>query len=215
MKSLSSHTCTLSKTITSIYNGQLDITWLNGKKHLNSKNANYSYGALQRILKFGLEQIKLSQVNSILVLGMGGGSVIETLRTDFKFKKHITAVDIDPIIIAIAKDEFGIVENANLKIHCADAFTFIKENTSVFDLIIVDLYIDLNVPNIFLGLEFWLAVENSKSSKGAIIFNASVGKTASNTKLETIISFLRSKIYKISVYENVNNTNTVIVASGL
>jgi spermidine synthase len=215
MKRLLSYVYPISRTVTSVYNGELEITWYNGKKHLNSKNANYSYGSLQRILKFGIDQIDLSKVSSILVLGMGGGSVIETLRNDFKYSNVITAVEIDPVIIDIAKHEFDITENENLKIHCGDAFAFIKANKRLYDLIIVDLFIDINVPNQFLSMEFWKAVINSKSSKGAIIFNAAVGKTESKDKLDSIISLLQSKIFKISVHEKVHHTNTVIIASGL
>ena len=215
MKRLLSYIYPVTKTITSNYNGPLEITWYNGKKHLNSKNANYSYGSLQRILKFGLEKIELSKVNSILVLGMGGGSVIETLRQDFNYTKKITAVEIDAVIIDIAHTEFGIIEDENLKIHCTDAYDFVKTNDIRFDLIIVDLYIDLAVPNKFLNIEFWEAVLNSKSSKGDIIFNAAVGTNKSTLDLDTIISYLRSKVFEISVHKNVNNTNTVIVASGL
>ncbi len=215
MKRLLSYIYPVTKTIISKYSGPLEITWYNGKKHLNSKNANYSYGSLQRILKFGLEKIDLSKVNSILVLGMGGGSVIETLRSDFNYTKTITAIEIDPVIIEIAATEFGISENEDLKIHSTDAYDFIKTNDTLFDLIIVDLYIDLNVPDKFLSLEFWKAVLESKSSKGAVIFNAAVGNNITSSNLDDVISYLRSKVFKISVHENVNTTNTVIVASGL
>ncbi len=215
MKRLLSYIYPVTKTIISKYSGPLEITWYNGKKHLNSKNANYSYGSLQRILKFGLEKIDLSKVNSILVLGMGGGSVIETLRSDFNYTKTITAIEIDPVIIEIAATEFGISENEDLKIHSTDAYDFIKTNDTLFDLIIVDLYIDLNVPDKFLSIEFWKAVLESKSSKGTVIFNAAVGNNLTSSNLDDVISYLRSKVFKISVHENVNTTNTVIVASGL
>lgn len=215
MKRLLSYIYPVTKTIKSNYSGPLEITWFNGKKHLNSKNANYSYGSLQRILKFGLEKISLSKVNSILVLGMGGGSVIETLRQDFNYTKKITAVEIDAVIIDIAKTEFGIVEDETLKIHCVDAYDFVKTNDIRFDLIIVDLYIDLTMPNQFLNLDFWEALLNAKSSKGDIIFNASVGTNKSTSGLDAIISYLRSKVFEISVHKNVNNTNTVIIANGL
>jgi spermidine synthase len=146
---------------------------------------------------------------------MGGGSVIKTLRNDFNYIKTITAVEIDPVIINVANTEFHIIENKNLKIHCVDAHDFVKANTTLFDLIIVDLYIDLNVPEQFLSIDFWEGVLSSKSSKGSILFNASVGKTESDSNLDNIISFLRSKVFKVSVFENVNNTNTIIIASGL
>ena len=214
MKRLLSYIYPVTKTITSKFSGELEITWYNGKKHLNSENANYSYGSLQRILKFGLEKIQLKKINSILVLGMGGGSVIETLRTDFNYTKDIEAVELDPVIVEIAKTEFGIIENKHQKIHCTDAFNFVKTNTKPFDLIIIDLYIDLDVPDKFLSTTFWDHVLSSKSSKGSILFNASV-KSSNATKIETLVQYLKTKVFKVDIYDKVNNTNTVIIASGL
>ncbi|WP_418638138.1 spermidine synthase [Winogradskyella sp.] len=214
MKRLFSYIYPVTKTITSMYSGELEITWYNGKKHLNSANANYSYGSLQRILKYGLEQIKISDVNSILVLGMGGGSVIKTLRKDFNYTHNIEAVELDPVIIDIANTEFGITENQYLKIHCADAFSFLESNTKSFDLIIIDLYIDLSVPDKFLNTEFWDHVLKSKSSKGSLLFNASVKETDSNN-IEALVSYLKTKVYKVDVYKKVNNTNTIIITSSL
>lgn len=214
MKRLLSYIYPVTKTITSQYSGKLEITWYNGKKHLNSKNANYSYGSLQRILKFGLEKINLSKVNSILVLGMGGGSVIETLREDFNYNNQIDAVEIDPVIIDIADKEFGISESASLNIHCMDAFTYAETNSKKFDLIIVDLYIDLTVPDKFLDINFWDHVIKSKSSKGTILFNASV-KDSKGKIIKTLTDYIKTKIFSVTIYENVNNTNTLIIASGL
>ena len=214
MKQLLSYIYPVTKTIESKYSGKLEITWYNGKKHLNSENANYSYGSLQRILKYGLEKTELGNVNSILVLGMGGGSVIKTLRTDFNYNNTIEAVELDPVIIDIAKSEFGIIEDQHLKIHCADAFTFVKTNTTTFDLIIVDLYIDLSVPDKFLSTEFWDNVLNSKSSKGTLLFNASV-KESDIVKVENLVDYLKTKVYKVDIYKKVNNTNTIIITSSL
>jgi hypothetical protein len=213
MKRLLSYIYPQTKVIESKFSGTLEIKWSNGKKHLNSENANYSYGPLQPILKFGIEKINLKKVNSILVLGLGGGGVIETLRKDFNYQKKITAVEIDSVIIDIANTEFGIIENENLKIYCADAIDFVETNTDLFDLIIVDLYIDLIVPSKFQNVKFWDNVLKSKSLKGDIIFNASV--INNDSSLDLIISFLKSKVFNFSVYKKVNNTNTVIIANGL
>ena len=98
----------ITKKVESKYNGTLEITWHNGKKYLNTKNANYSYGSLQRILRFGLQKIDISQCENILILGLGAGSVIETLLKELKYENFVTAIEIDPVIIYIAKKEFNI-----------------------------------------------------------------------------------------------------------
>ena len=214
MKQLLSYILPVTKTVESKHSGTLEITWYNGKKHLNSKNANYSYGSLQRILKIGLEKIDISKVNSVLVLGMGGGSVIETLRQDLKYSKHITAVEIDSVIIDIANTEFGITENETLKIYCDDAFHFIKNNRKLFDLIIIDLFIDLSVPDQFLSEVFWNNILKSKSSKGAIIFNAAV-EDSKNRIIHNLIDYLKTKIFEVDVFEKVNNTNTLVILKSL
>jgi spermidine synthase len=204
----------MSKKIKSNFSGTLEITWYNGKKQLNSKNANYSYGALQRILKFGLEKIDLTKINSILLLGLGGGSVIETLREDFKYAKVITAIDIDSKIIEIAKTEFNLAESEQLIIVCDDALHYMQQNSATFDLIIIDLFIDVIIPDAFLKLDFWQDVLKASSTNGTVLFNASLEKTKSSA-LNDVIDFLKTHFYTVDIFEKVNNTNTVILAKGL
>ena len=214
MSKILSYLYPITKKVHSDISGTLEITWYNGKKHLNTKNANYSYGSLQRILKFGLQKINLEKVNSILLLGLGGGSVIETLRQDFDYSKPILAIDIDPVIIDIAKNEFNLKEDENLKIICDDALKFMSSNTQQFDLIIIDLFVDIEVPKPFLDLVFWRHVNKASATNGAIIFNASLEKTKS-TALNDVIDFLKTQFYKTEVYEKVNQTNTIIITTGL
>ena len=50
MKKAFSYLWPLTKKVNSEFSGELEVTWLNGKKILDTKNANYSYGALHQIL---------------------------------------------------------------------------------------------------------------------------------------------------------------------
>ncbi len=201
----------ITKKVESKYSGTLEITWHNGKKHLNTKNANYSYGSLQKILKFGLQKIDVSNCKNILILGLGAGSVIDTLIKDFKFKNHITALDIDPVIIEIAKTEFNLSENKNLKIICDDAVRYMNQNKNLFDLIIVDLFIDTEVPEFFFNSSLWNNLIQSNSEKGSILFNASL-QNNNNKKLFGIISHLEDNNYQTTKLEKVNGTNTLLIA---
>ena len=201
----------ITKKVESKYSGTLEITWHNGKKHLNTKNANYSYGSLQKILKFGLQNIDISNYENILILGLGAGSVIDTLIKDFNYKNHITALDIDPVIIEIAKAEFNLSENKNLKIICDNAVDFMNQNKNLFDLIIVDLFIGTEVPESFLNTSFWDDIIKSNSDKGSILFNASL-QNNNNKKLFGIISHLEDNKYQTTKLEKVNGTNTLLIA---
>ena len=211
MVRLLSYIYPITKTIESKFNGTLEITWHNGKKHLNTKNANYSYGSLQKILKFGLQKIDLSNCKNILILGLGGGSVIKTLHDDYNFKNNITALEIDPVIIDIAKDEFDLSENKNLQIICDDALSFMNQNNKLFDLIIIDLFIDTKVPKSFLNNPFWSDIIRGNSKNGSILFNASL-QDDNDKKVSELISNLHTNNYKIQKLEKVNNTNTLLIA---
>lgn len=214
MAGLSNPNRPIPKKIQSKFNGTLEIIFQNGKKHLNSENANYSYGALEAIMRFGLEKINLKNVNSVLLLGLGGGCIIKLLRKDFDYKKQITAVDIDPVIIDIAKTEFRIENTSVTKIICQDAFQFMNDNSTTFYLIIVDLFVDIKVPKPFVNIPFWENVVSAKTTPGCIFFNASLEVTKSD-KLNTVIQFLKTKVYNLEVFEKVNNCNTVILSSSL
>jgi len=201
----------ITKKVESKYNGTLEITWHNGKKHLNTKNANYSYGSLQKILKIGLQKIDLKNCDNILVLGLGAGSVIDTLINDLNYKNHITALDIDPVIIEIAEAEFNLCENKNLKIICDDAIHFMDNNKDMFDLTIVDLFIDTEVPSPFYNATFWEQIVKANSSKGSILFNASL-QSSNDKTLSEITSFLSNKKYNTEQFNKVNGTNTLLIA---
>lgn len=211
MVRLLSYIYPITKKVKSKYNGTLEITWHNGKKYLNTKNANYSYGSLQKILKFGLQNTDLSYCEKILILGLGAGSVIETLRNDFNFKNHITAVEIDSIIIDVAKKEFNLSENKKLKIICDDAINFMNKNNDKYNLIIIDLFIDIEVPSPFYKTSFWKQIVKANSPKGNIIFNASLQSNNDNN-LSGIISYLENNKYQTQKFKKVNETNTLLIA---
>ncbi len=197
----------ITKTIKSKHNNVLEITWFRGKKLLNTKNANYSNGSLKKILKIGLKHTNIELTNNILLLGLGGGSAIEILVNKYNYDKKITAIEIDPVIIDIAEKEYNIKSNKNLTIICKDAYGFIKENTIFFDFIIVDLFLDDEIPTQFFQEQFWLKIINTKQ----ILFNASL-KGNYNTQLQNIITLLNSKKFTTQVLHKVNKTNTLIIA---
>ncbi len=46
----------------------LEVTWNNGQLVLDSKNTNYSYGSLQRILRKGLKYIGFERIKVALLV---------------------------------------------------------------------------------------------------------------------------------------------------
>ena len=201
----------ITKKVKSEFNGTLEITWHNGKKHLNTKNANYSYGSLQKILQIGLKKIDIDGSKNILVLGLGGGSVIKTLRRKFKYDHAITGVDIDPVIVQLAKEEFKLSRTEDLNIICADANDFMAKNKIKYDIIIVDLFIDTKIPSLFYEIPFWKNVVKACTNNGSILFNASLDNK-NEIDIINIASFLFKNNFEVEKLEKVNKTNTLLIA---
>lgn len=163
------------KTIPSKRSGTLEVTLVNGKLVIDSENANYSYGSLQQVLKKGLTFIgkaKLEQFDSILVLGVAGGSVIQTLRNDFKLKAKITGVEIDADVIELANTYFQLHETHDLELITDDAFEYITTTKNMYDLIIIDVFNDDKMPNELFENHFWDEIYNALNNKGVCLFNS-------------------------------------------
>lgn len=155
----------------------IEVTWNNGELVIDSKNTNYSYGSLQRILKKGLKYIgydRVKKFDKILVLGVAGGSVIKTLVDDVKYKGQIIGVEIDPEIIEIANTYFKINEIENLEIVIEDAFEFVLRTKDKFDLIIIDVFQDTKMPSFLFEAHFIQRVNSMLNTNGFILFNTMV-----------------------------------------
>lgn len=174
MKKSLSYLWPLTKSYNSHYNGKLEVTWINGRKVLDSEHANYSYGPLQEVLDRGLAEIRADRSAPILLLGLGGGSAIPLLRKKYKYYGKITAVELDASIIEIAKTEFSIEDHQPLEIICADAEDFVHTTSGKFGLIVIDLFLDLRVPEKFFSPSFWKNISELLEPGGKVLFNAGV-----------------------------------------
>lgn len=161
----------------SIYSKNLEVTWNNGQLVLDSKNTNYSYGSLQRILKKGLKYIgyqRIRNFESILLLGVAGGSVIKTLVEEVKFTGKIVGIEIDEPAIQIAKQYFNLDKIENLTLIIGDAFEFVLRNNAKYDLIIIDIFQDTTMPNFLFEDYFINNINRMLNVNGFILFNTMV-----------------------------------------
>ncbi|WP_210517429.1 spermidine synthase [Hymenobacter terricola] len=197
-----------TRKIPSAYNGILEVTVFQGRKVLDSANANYSYGSLQRILRTALLQLDLAAVRTVLLLGLGGGSVVATLRAELGFRGHITAVELDPVVIRLAAEEFGIAASDELRIVHDDALDFVRTDPGRYDLVIVDLFIDTTVPAGFMAAPFWRLVGQRTAAAGQVVFNAMAAPAALRS-VRGELGQLGFAVRELAV----EGTNTLLLAS--
>lgn len=192
----------------------IEITWANGELVLDSKNTNYSYGSLQRILRIGLRNIgydKILKMNHILVLGVAGGSVIKTLSEEIKFQNKITGVEIDPEIIKIANTYFHLDQIPNLEIIIDDAFEFVLKTKERYDLIIVDIFQDTTMPNFLFEEFFQNRICFLLKEKGIILFNTMCLSEKENLRNKKYLENVNSALFIGRTIPRVEDHNELII----
>ena len=196
----------------------IEITWANGDLVMDSLNTNYSYGSLQRILKLGLKNIgfaKIKKMESVLILGVAGGSVIKTLVDDIHFTGKITGVEIDSEIIKIANQYFKLDKIPQLNIIIDDAFEFVLKTKEKYDLIIVDIFQDTKMPNFLFESFFINRICFLLKSKGFILFNTMLLNKEQNKRNLQFISEFKKEDFTIKTIPRVEKHNELIVIEKL
>ncbi len=196
----------------------LEVTWVNGKLVLDSENTNYSFGSLQRILKIGLQNIgldKIEKMNNILLLGVAGGSVVNTLLNDCNYKGKIIGVDIDPAVIKLANNFFKLNEINQLELRIEDAFEFIIKNKERYDLIIVDVFQDTIMPGFLFESYFVNPLLSLLQSKGVVLFNTMLLSKKDNDRNEDFIKMFNSENFLVRSIPRIERHNELIVIENL
>ncbi len=149
------------------------VVMLNGRLRLDGPTVNYSFGTLHTILAAALQQVGIREraPRSVLLLGLGAGSLVSLLRRQFHVAAPIVAVESNGEILRLAKAHFGLARWPDLEIVQQDAVAFVATDTRTFDLVVVDLFVDAVVPSACRERPFLLAVRQRLSPRGLLLFN--------------------------------------------
>lgn len=127
--------------------GPLEIRWENGRKVVNSDRANQSRGSLHGVWQRCFRDARIRELDPahVLVLGFGAGSVVDILRNELGLSCTITGVDGDPMMLRIAEEHFNMVASKDLLLVGKDAFEFVEGDLLQYELVIVDLFVELDI----------------------------------------------------------------------
>ena len=174
--------------------GPIEVKEQLGKYTLHVQDLIQSGGIIRGIWKKALRQVstpsstrgaqgKLS-VSNCLVLGLGGGTVIQLIKAHWPEAK-IVGVEIDSEIIKVGREFFGLDRIDNLKIINTDAIKWVNNyQGNKFDLILVDLYVSGNFPEKVASDEFLKKLKKLLSKDGKVIFNRLISPSEDLTGFE-------------------------------
>ncbi len=132
------------------------------------------------------------QPDNLLIIGLAAGTVSE-LYTDIYGTLPITGVELDPQIIAVGEEYFGMTQ-PNLTAVAADGrrWLAIQPATAQWDLVAIDAYRPPYIPFQLTTVEFFTLVRDHLSEDGVVAIN--VGRTASNYAL---VDALAATLYAV------------------
>lgn len=162
--------------------GPLQLRWEYGRLVLNTPNANQSFGSLHRVWQNVLEQeIGTPSPRHVLALGLGGGSVVHILRKERDLTMPITVVELDPVMVKLARTRFGLEGMTGVEVITGDATIQVHALRERYDLVLVDLFADLDMARGTDSRAFVQGLRDRCADSGKVCFNT-VGYDARSTQ---------------------------------
>lgn len=146
---------------------------------------------------------------SILVLGLGGGAIPSLLHSILE-KSIIDVVEIDPEMPAIAKKYFYFSISGRLRLFIDDAFFFVRDTKKNYDIVLMDAYIENQIPETVDSMEFFAETARVLAPNGIFVANL---MTANKEHFENIIERMSSIFKDIWLLPGMTSTNSLVFAA--
>jgi len=134
----------------------------------------------------------------VLLLGYGAGSVAHILRHELGIDAPITAVDNDAAMLKLARDHFGADRIPDPTLLEEDAHSALQDLDRPCDLVIVDLFQEINVPSELVEDAFMDLLKISTLIGGKLLFNTVAHDALSTTLSERIGQQLRLRFGSVA-----------------
>lgn len=153
---------------------ELEETYEFGRRVVNTRNANQSFGTLHDLWRevFAHVALRKHAPQRVLVLGYGAGSVASILHHEYHLPCSITGVEADGAMLELARQAWGGARLERVELIHTDAIPWVGTVESPpFDLVIVDLFIDLEVPDGAAEPGFLTGLGRLTAPDGLLLFN--------------------------------------------
>jgi spermidine synthase len=155
-----------------------------GRLQLATHEALYSDGNRYSPALITVEALEdfLPAVKSVLVLGSGLGSLVLVLK-DAGYTPTFTLVERDKVVLRWALEALE-EQYADILPVCADAQEYMQKNEAKYDLIFIDIFDSMVVPEFVTTAAFLQQCRDSLCSYGRLAFNYIVHNDEEWTKLK-------------------------------
>ncbi len=153
------------------------------------------------------------QPERVLLVGLGGGAMVHFLR-HYDPKVQIDVVEIDPTVVKIAQEYFGIRPGEGLNIVTADGYEYLGRTEMRYDVIYLDAFLkpsaetdETGLPLRLKTVRFYRMVQEKLRPGGVVVLNLNQHPT-----LREDIETLRRSFAQVYAFR-VGTGNMVLVGS--
>ncbi|MGC8662852.1 MAG: spermidine synthase [Thermoplasmata archaeon] len=171
---------------------------------INEKNV-FAHGYWDLFIPF----FYLFQNPDVLLIGLGGGTIIYEARKIFNDKVNIETVEIDEDSVKMASK---FLKLKNEKITIGDGFDFVMGKINKYDIIILDAYEDRRIPQKFISENFFLGSYNALKEKGFLLINYALNGYGI-LKINDLKNFADEYFETFKIGTTIIENNMIIVCS--
>ncbi|MGB0850659.1 MAG: spermidine synthase [Bacteroidia bacterium] len=190
-------------------NEYLEVVWTNGRKMLNTKDANFSFGNGYKVFEKALSLIsdEVHSSHRVLILGFGCGSILDLLEKKYRYEGEIHGVEYDPVIIDLYQRHFASNYQNKPIISIDDAESFVSNSNQAFDIIFIDLFLELENSSLIFKTKFIEDTSRLLSDTGVLVFNTTNQSQDDQRRLTELMMSLGRKYKDVSktVFQDLNN----------
>lgn len=133
------------------------------------KRPNHLVHEYTRLQLLGLTFLK-APPKKILVVGLGGGSLSKALHALYP-QALVDSVEIDPVVVQAARKFFFYREGPHVRTFTEDACVYVKHARDRYDIVFLDAFDGLDVPEPLRTQEFYQAITRILEPGGVVVAN--------------------------------------------
>ena len=145
-------------------------------------NTDFYKGNLPYINYFLISYLINPNIEKILLIGMGSGKIINDFEFLFENLKTIDVVDLEENIPFIAEKYFNFKKSEKYNFILQDGITFLRNNKTKYDLILVDVANNDGIDLRFLGEDYFSLIKKSLKKSGIFVSNMCASPDFNNKK---------------------------------
>lgn len=149
------------------------------------------------------------QAKHMLVVGLGGGVVPTFLHRRLP-ALAIDAVELDPVVVEVARSHFGFRDDALMKAYVGDGRAYVERTATRYDVVLLDAFGTDSVPYALATQEFLRAVRRIVAPGGVVVGN--VWGRDRNALYDPMLATYRAVFDDVYVLDLEGAVNKLVIA---